>query len=61
LAAPFREGEREANARLIAAAPAMYEALEEIKELADSAPSSTEVQMIWEAANDALAKAEGRS
>src|SRR4051812_37585185 len=50
---PFAGEEAEANARLIAAAPELYEALKALIVLSDSAA--------WDKAFAALAKAEGRN
>lgn len=49
------ESEREANARLITAAPEMLEALEELLSL----PNKQRPQQVWEEARVAVAKARG--
>ena len=54
----YREGEQEANARLIAAAPDMLESLRECHDLLVSAHMGT---LIIGRARKAIAKAEGRT
>lgn len=56
IAIVYRDEESEANSRLIAAAPDMYEALELV---AKSGAFSCFEDSMWDAVNDALAKARG--
>lgn len=67
---PSADPEWPANARLIAAAPEMYEALETVAQLlrdhhadqgAEDGWQNEELRDAWVAARDVLAKAEGRS